>query len=254
MISDLGNVIVAAIQFKPELLNVNRNIEQSLQYVFEAATKGAKIIVLPELCTSGYAFENFREAANCAQEKDGYQTRQFETLAQDLSCYVVFGYPETCNGMLYNSAMVVGPRGHLENIQKHNLWATDNLWAQPSEKPFPVIQTPYGRLGVLICRDAKNKYRDSYRFAKSEQKFYSRGSIDHIALVSAWGSNKSYPDTSWVDLCEETGANIIVSNRYGNERHLSFGGGICVIDRNRKIWNHGSKFDADCIVGGMATL
>lgn len=246
--------IVAAVQFEPKILDVNRNLTVARQLTFEAAAKGARVIVLPELCTSGYVFKNAREAVECAQEKDGYQTAAFLPITRRFNCHVVFGYPEICEGKLYNSAAVVGPFGLVGNCQKHNLWGADNLWAQPSEQMHPVIMTSVGRLGVLICRDSSNKFRESYRFYKPGQKFYSRGSVDTIALLTNWGADYGYPDSSWVELTEETGANVIVSNRVGKERDLEFKGGSCVIDRNRRIWTNGSSFTESAVVGGAVLL
>jgi predicted amidohydrolase len=134
------------------------------------------------------------------------------------------------------------------------LWGSDNLWAQPSEALHPVINTPYGRLGVLICRDVSNKYRESYKFYKPNQKFYSKGSVDTIALLTNWGSGYGYPDSSWVELHEQTNSNVIVSNRIGKDKDLSFKGGSCVIDRNRKIWTNGSSFNDPAVVGGVVIL
>ena len=243
--------IVAAVQFAPKLLDVQHNLAIAQQLTFEAAAKGAKIIVLPELCTSGYAFVGAREALDCAQERDGYQTEAFIPIARRFNCYIVFGYPELRDGKLYNSAAVIGPGGLTENSQKHNLWGTDNLWAQPSEAVHPVIVTPYGRLGILICRDSSNQYRESYQFFKSGQKFYPRGSTDVIALLTNWGASYGYPDSSWVELVEETRSNLIVSNRIGKERDLHWKGGSCIIDRDRRIWTNGSSFTDACVVGGI---
>jgi len=249
-----GTKIVAAVQFKPKLLDVNKNLSMAQQLAFEAAGKGARVIVLPELCTSGYTFQNAREASQCAQERDGYQTQAFVPIARKFNCVIVFGYPELRDGELYNSAAVVGPTGLIGNCQKHNLWGNDNLWATPSDQLHPVIVTEAGRLGVLVCRDAMNRYRESYAFFKPGQKFYSRGSVDSIALLTNWANDYGYPDSSWVELSEQTGANVIVSNRVGNERDLKFKGGSCVVDRNRKVWTNGSSFTEAAVVGGVVII
>lgn len=246
--------IVAAVQYNPVILDVHKNLAAAQQHVFEAAGKGAKVIVLPELCIGGHVLRSKSEAASVAQERDGYQTEAFIPLAKKFNCKVVFGYVELKEGMLYNSAAVVGPNGLEANIQKHNLWGSDSLWAQQSEGLFPVITTPAGRLGVLICRDAMNNYRESYKFYKSESRFYKKGSIDTIALLTNWGSDYGYPDNSWMELAEETGANVIVSNRIGKERDLKFKGGSCIIDRTRKVWTHGSSFTEAAVVGGVVLL
>lgn len=243
--------IVAAVQFEPKILDVWANLATAQQMAYEAAAKGAKVIVLPELCIGGCALASVAEAAETAQEKNGYQTIAFEPIARKYNCHIVFGYAETDSGQLYNSAAVVGPRGLEGNFRKKNLWGPDNLWATPCELPHGCVITSAGRLGVLICRDVMNKYRESYQFNNS-QKFYNRGSIDVVALLTNWGESFGYPDSSWVELREELNANVIVSNRIGQERDLKFKGGACIVSRAGKIWTNGSSFTAPAVVGGYA--
>lgn len=248
------SAVVAAVQFAPVLMGVEQNLATALQLTYEAAAKGAKLIVLPELCLSGYVLNQVDEAMQCAQDKCGYQTEAFIPIARRFGCSIVFGYVELCEGKLYNSAAVIGPTGVLANYQKHNLYGSDNMWAQPSEQVPHVVMTAAGRTGVLICRDAMNRYRESYAFYKPGQRFYKRGSVDTIALLTNWGENYAYPDTGWVELVEETRANLIVSNRTGKERDLEFKGGSTIIDRNRKIWTNGSSFTENAVVGGLVLL
>lgn len=250
----MNSTVVAAVQFEPKLLDVEANLRVAEQMTFEAAAKGARLVVLPELSISGYVFRDKREAANCAQHKNGYQTEAFVPIARRFNTHIVFGYVETFDDKLYNSAAVVGPSGLVANCQKHNLWGSDNLWAESAESTHPIIVTEAGRLGVLICRDAMNNYRDTYKFYKAGQRFYKSGSVDTIALLTNWGSDYGYPDSSWVELAEETNANVVVSNRVGKERDLKFKGGSCVVDRHKKVWTNGSSFTEACVVGGRIIL
>jgi predicted amidohydrolase len=99
-----------------------------------------------------------------------------------------------------------------------------------------------------------NHYRESYAFYKPGQKFYSKGSVDMIALLTNWGGAYGYPDSAWVELVEDTRANVIVSNRVGTERDLKYKGGSAIIDRERRIYTHGSSFTEAAIVGGMIII
>jgi len=248
------NTIVAAIQFEPKILEVHDNLGAAVQLVHEAAAKGASVIVLPELCTSGYALTGPGEAMSCAQTRDGYQTQAFTGIARNYNCHVVMGYVELKEGLLYNSAAIIGPRGLEANVQKHNLWGNDYLWASPSENINPVVLTRAGRLGTLICRDAMNNYRGSYKFYNENHRFYKKGSVDTLALLTNWSGDYGYPDSCWVDLAEQTCSNVVVSNRVGKERDLTFKGGSCVIDRNQKVWSNGSSFSESAVVGGMVII
>lgn len=243
--------IVAAVQFAPVLLDVRHNLQTALQLTYEAAVKGASVVVLPELCISGQAMQNTAEAMACAQTREGYQTQALWTIAEQFNCHIAFGYVELSEGKLYNSAAIIGPLGLCGNVQKHNLWGTDNLWAQPAETQFPVVVTRAGRMGALICRDAMNKYRESYKFYNPKHRFYPEGSTDVIALLTNWGQSYGFPDNSWVELVESTRSNLIVSNRVGTELDMTFKGGSCVIDKNRRIWTNGSSFTDAAVVGGI---
>jgi len=246
--------IVAAVQFEPKLLDVYENLATARQLAFEAAAKGASVIVLPELCLSGYALHDVYEASDCSQTRTGYQTEAFLPITSRFNCHVVLGYIELHEGNLYNSAAVIGPGGLVANAQKHNLWGNDYLWACPSDAINPIAITRAGRLGVLVCRDAMNNYRQSYKFYNDGNRFYKKGSVDTVALLTNWGGEYGYPDSCWVDLAEECNANIIVSNRLGKERDLNFKGGSCIIDRTRKVWSNGSSFTEATVVGGVVIL
>ena len=247
-------IIVAAVQSHPKILEIDTNLAHSVQLAFEAAAKGSAVIVLPELCISGFTIRNKNEAALAAQEQHGYQTQAFMEIASRFNCHIVFGYIEVYENNLYNSAAIVGPTGLVSNTRKHNLYGSDNLWATPGEELCPIVLTRAGRLGVLICRDAMNKYRDSYEFKVDGQQFYKKGSVDTIALLTNWSGDYSFPDTTWIELVESLDCNLIVSNRVGVDRDIKFKGGSCVIDRNRYVWTHGSNFETEAVVGGIVLL
>ena len=247
-------ITVAAVQFEPKILDVYDNLATSRLLVHEAAAKGASVIVLPELCLSGYALQDAKEASSCSQVRDGYQTEAFIPITKRYNCHVVLGYVELCEGSLYNSAVVIGPNGIEANYQKHNLWANDHLWATPSELHNPIVITRAGRLGVLICGDAENNYRKSYKFYNEDHRFYRKGSADTIALLTNWSGAFGHPDNSWMNLAEQVGSNVIVSNRVGKERNLKFDGGSCVVTRSKKVYTNGSSFINEAVVGGIIEL
>lgn len=246
--------IVAAVQYDPKILDVQHNLQLAQQFAFEAAAKGAAVVVLPELCISGYVLRDKKEASSCAQTAKGFQSQAFIPIAKKYNSHIVFGFVELKEGKLYNSSAIVGPDGSVVTSQKHNLWGSDFLWAESADNLTPNVVTRAGRLGVLICRDAMNNYRDTYKFYQEGHRFYKAGSVDTIALLTNWGSDFGYPDSTWVELAEETNSNVIVSNRVGKERDMHYKGGSCVVDRNKKVWTNGSSFNESAVVGGYVIL
>ena len=60
---------VACVQMQPQLNRKSYNIELSLDRIRDAADAGAQLVVLPELCNTGYAFKSQSEALALAESK-----------------------------------------------------------------------------------------------------------------------------------------------------------------------------------------
>ena len=72
----------------------------------------ADLIVLPELCMSGYQFTSKEEVTVLAEEAPhGPTTQRLIALARERSMVIVAGLPERDGAYLYNSAVIVGPSG-----------------------------------------------------------------------------------------------------------------------------------------------
>lgn len=143
-------VKIAYIQMEPVVGQKERNIRRSLDFIGEAASQGAKLIVLPELCNSGYVFES-REEAFALSERvpNGETTRAWAGIAARHGSHIVAGICERDGESLYNSAVVIGPNGHIGTFRKVHLWNEENLFFKPGNLGFPVFKTLIGRIGTL---------------------------------------------------------------------------------------------------------
>src|SRR5918994_3583883 len=147
-------VKIACIQMEPIVGEKDRNLQKSLAMIEEAASEGARLIVLPELCDSGYVFESRDEAFEFAEPvPDGPTSRAWSEAAARHDLYLVAGISERAGDVLYNSSVVIGPRGHLGTFRKVHLWNEENLYFEPGDIGFPVFRTPLGRIGTFICYD-----------------------------------------------------------------------------------------------------
>jgi predicted amidohydrolase len=130
------------------------NLRKSLGTLEEAAGHGARLIVLPELCNSGYVFESRDEAFALAEPvPDGPTTRAWIEIAARRDLHIVAGISERAGDALYNSSVVVGPQGHIGTFRKVHLWNEENLYFEPGDVGYPVFKTPIGRIGTFICYD-----------------------------------------------------------------------------------------------------
>ena len=123
--------------------------------VARAAATGASLVVLPELCTSGYVFADEAEARRVAEPIDGPTVRRWRDLAAREQLVIVGGLCELdADGALRNSAVVID-NGELSAVhRKAHLWDREQLFFTAGDCAPPVVQTSVGRVGVAVCYDA----------------------------------------------------------------------------------------------------
>jgi N-carbamoylputrescine amidase len=159
---DEATVAIASIPMEPIVGKKERNIERTLEFVEQAAAQGARLVVLPELCNSGYVFESREEAFTLAEQvPHGPTCTAWTEAARRLGLHLVAGLSERDGQALYNAAVLIGPSGYVGTFRKMHLWAAENLFFEPGNLGFPVFKTPLGRIGVLICYDGW--FPESYR-------------------------------------------------------------------------------------------
>jgi predicted amidohydrolase len=147
-------VRVACIQFEPRIGEKQRNVERGLELIAAAASRGAQLVVLPELCNTGYVLESRREAFGMAETiPDGSTVRAWAEAARSHGLYIVAGITELADQALFNSAAVVGPEGFVGVYRKNHLWGEENLFFEPGNLGVPVFRTPLGRIACAICYD-----------------------------------------------------------------------------------------------------
>ncbi|WP_275791201.1 nitrilase family protein [Pararhizobium gei] len=140
------------------------NVARSIALLEEAAGKGAKLAVLPELCNTGYVFESRTEIRALAEEiPAGPSTQSWIEAAARLDMIIVAGITERSGEVFYNSAIIVGPSGYIGRYRKVHLWGEEALYFTPGDLGFPVFDTPYGRISCQICYDCW--FPESFRLA-----------------------------------------------------------------------------------------
>ena len=155
-------ITVAAVQMEPIIGSKNDNVRHSLELIEQAASAGAQLLVLPELCNSGYVFETREEAFELAESiPDGPSCQAWIDAAAKHHVYMVAGISEREGNALYNSSVLIGPEGFIGRFRKAHLWNKENLFFEPGNVGFPVFKTPIGRIGMFICYDGW--FPESYR-------------------------------------------------------------------------------------------
>ena len=213
---------VAAIQFDPGHGKKERNIRGLSDLSYEAAENGARLIVLPEMATTGYCWYDRAEVAPFVEPIPGPTTDRFGRIAADLGCYIAVGLPEVdpSTNIYYNALAFIGPRGVIGAYRKTHANIAEPRWARDGDAGFPVWETELGNIAGLICMDFC--YFEPARIAALE-------GCDVIAFAAGWLDIKA-PSPLWISAAFENGVYVIAADTWGCERGFQFSGGSCILN------------------------
>ncbi|EOH9059292.1 TPA: nitrilase family protein [Raoultella ornithinolytica] len=223
-----AQVTVACLQMEPLFGEVDKNVARSIHLIEEAAAQGGKLIVLPELCNTGYVFHTREEAFSLGEHiPDGKTTQAWIACATRLQIWLVAGITERDGDVLYNSAVIIGPNGFLGRYRKVHLWGEEALFFEAGNLGFPVFKTPIGNLGCHICYDSW--FPESFRLAALQ-------GADIICVPTNWvpipGQDEKREAMANILLMAAAHSNSIyvaAADRVGTEREQPFIGQSLIV-------------------------
>lgn len=176
---------VACVQMDVKLKDISFNLKRAENLIREAAGNGAKLIVLPELFSTGYTFQNREEVYQYAETvPDGQTSRFLAELSKKLSVYIVGSILEQDGVNLYNCSLLTGPEGIIGTYRKLHLCGDEIYWMEPGNLGLPVFHTKIGRIALLICLDGF--YPETYRICALQ-------GADIICVSTNWSHVKALP-------------------------------------------------------------
>ena len=129
-------MLVGFYQFTPRFGEVSHNLDRIVEALDRA---DADLIVLPELCASGYQFVTQEEVVALSEPvPSGPTTQRLIELAKRRRMTIVAGLPECAGSACYNSAVVVGPSGFIGCYRKTHLFFEETLFFTPGDTGFQV--------------------------------------------------------------------------------------------------------------------
>lgn len=147
---------VASVQMDVHLGELETNLARIEERAREAFAAGARLIVFPECALTGYCLESREEAAGLAEPLPGPSTERLARLCGELGDGVLLavGLLESDGDRIFNAVAIVGADGLVGSYRKVHLPHVGvDRFIDPGDRPFEVIDTPLGRLGVNICYD-----------------------------------------------------------------------------------------------------
>lgn len=197
---------IALVQFAPRF----GEVESNLQAIQDACSGlQADLVVLPELCTTGYQFKDREELATLAEPVGGKSIDRLSAVARDCGGYLAAGYAERNGERLFNSAALVGPEGIAGNYRKVHLFDDEKRLFDPGDLGFGVFAARGVKVGLMVCFD--------WIFPESARSLALGG-----AQVIAHPANLVLPycQRSMITRALENQVFTATANRIGNEERL----------------------------------
>ena len=164
-----STVRVAVVQAGSIPFDTGACVEKVVRLTADATAKGAKLVLFPEAFVAGYpkglnyglvvgardpaGREEFRLYLDSAIKVPGPHTERMGEAAAAGGCYLVVGVIERELGTCYCTVLFFGPDGAL--LGKHRKLMPTALermiWGFGDGSTLTVVDSPYGRIGSVIC-------------------------------------------------------------------------------------------------------
>jgi predicted amidohydrolase len=206
---------------EPLLTDVHENLSRVKTMLKEATENKVDVLVLPELCNSGYVFDNIEEAKFAAEEiPAGNFSEELRSWSKS-GRLVVSGICEKIPKGLYNSAAIFANGSHITTYRKIHLFLNERDWFIPGNEEPPVVEFNGARLGVMICFD--------WAFPEVARVLTLKGAqvILHPANLV-----RPYCQDAMITRSIENSVYTATANRIGTERGIVFSGNSQITSTN----------------------
>jgi N-carbamoylputrescine amidase len=153
------SLTVAALQMSMTDI-VAENVKTAERLVRQAASQGARLILIPELFEGRYFCEDQRaEHLDRAQPLDGHPTiAHFSALAKELNVVLPVSFYERDVNALYNACAVINADGTVLGVYRKSHIPdgpgySEKYYFRPGNTGYKVWNTAVGKVGVGICWD-----------------------------------------------------------------------------------------------------
>jgi len=213
---------VASIQYRAIPSNKEENIRCLSDLVSEAAVNNARIIVLPEMCTTGLNIHNRAESEILAETIPGPATNAFAMIARRYKAYIVLGLAESdlTTRKFYNSQVILGPDGLIiGKYRKIHLFGPDLNWAETGDLGYQSVNTEWGKIGLGICCDI-----NYWEFIN----YLSEAQVGILVFSTNWVGD-DLPFQYWSEMVAGCNFYFIAANNWGEDGGFHFSGGSTIL-------------------------
>ena len=240
---------IALAQVAPVLGDVGANVELHLDVLEKARRKKADLVVFPELGLTGYTLKDLVEEVALDPAADPL-FRRLAARTKGLSA--VFGFVEespSAKGLFYNAAAFVAD-GRLVHVHRKVYLPTNGMFEEAKffaqGRDFRAFDAPFGRAGLLICRDFLHYGAGYVHYAAGAEVIICAsaapgrgvgggGAFETARMWELMGEALSYFSTAFV----------VYVNRVGVEDGVTFAGGSFVFAPGGRLLARAAAVDPD---------
>lgn len=173
-------VKIAAVRYRPRRRTSGPDENRRLfgEMVDQAAKRGPDVIVLGEGIT---VVDTGKSYIDVAESVPGPSSTWLCGLAKRHDCYIVAGIYERDGKTVYNVSLLAGPDGKLVGTYRKVCLPREEIEGGITPgHTYPVFDTRFGRVGMMICWDI--------HFPEVARHLAAAGA--EIILVPIWGGNE----------------------------------------------------------------
>ena len=203
--------------------DIQKNIDKSVAFIEEAARKGADLVFFPEVqFTDFFAKVEGRDATGYAMTLDSKAVAAVREACAKNRIWCSPNLYLLKDGNYYDCSLVIDDKGEIRGMSKMVYIAQakdfyEQDYYHPSEDGFIVYDTPWGKIGVVICFD---------RHMPESVRSCAMQGARLVLIPTANHDEEPMELFAWEVRIEAFHSQIYVAmcNRVGQEDHLNFCG------------------------------
>ncbi|MEX2242579.1 MAG: nitrilase-related carbon-nitrogen hydrolase [Fimbriimonadaceae bacterium] len=248
----------ACVQFHPKMGQIRHNLDRMGEVVLQAVSdEGADLVVFPETSVSGYYVQGgVNENALGADELRCELAARIEGAKKPVD--VLIGFYEKADGQPYNSAAYFEFKGgasrtvgtyHKFFLPTYTVFDEDRYVARGTE--LGLLETRFGKVGVLICEDVWHSVMGSLLALRGAQMICTLVASPARGFQTAVPSNVDRYDRMVRAMSEEHGVYALSAHLTGFEGGKGLVGGSVIYDPYGNLVAKGDVMDEHLVVGDI---
>lgn len=219
-------------------MNMSENMEENyagtIRFMRQAAEENARLICFPEVqLTPFFAQYADRDVSAYVMKMDDRYISGVRQLCKELEIFASPNFYIEENGRRYDMSLLIDDNGNIIGRQKMvHIAQCENFYEQdyytPSEEGFQVFDTPFGKIGIVVCFD--RHYPESIR---------TEALLGAELIIIPTANTKAEPSEmfQWEIRVQafQNSVNIAMCNRVGTEGRMEFSGESVIVGYDGEV-------------------